>query len=169
MSHLGRLTLVTQVRVPWTHRTESERQIMALGLAAMLSIVAVDFALGGRLSFFFDLCFITLCLVLAARVAPGGFFTVALLPPPLMIVVFALVGVTAPEVIADPRDGVVQAVVTGLAHHSGALFAGYALCLATLEYRRRLAAVVPVRVPATAYDQDSNLEGSPAPTRSTSG
>jgi hypothetical protein len=32
---------------------------------------------------------------------------------------------------------VVQAVVSGLAHHSGALVAGYALCLGTLALRQR--------------------------------
>ncbi len=176
MTHLGRLTLVTQVRVPWLHRTESERQVVALGVAVTLSAVALDVAMGERLSLFFDLCFITLCLVLASRIAPGGFFTVALLPPPLMIVVFALVGAIMPGAIADPRDGIVQAVVSGLAHHSTALFVGYVLCLLTLEYRRRLLAVVPGRSlpagtasPAVPTAQDSNLDGSPAPTRSTSG
>ena len=50
-----------------------------------------------------------------------------------------------PEAIASPRDGMVQAVVSGLAHHSVALIAGYALCLITLLARQRLA--TPLRQP----------------------
>jgi hypothetical protein len=43
-------------------------------------------------------------------------------------------------VIASPHDGVVQAVITGLAHHSTGLFAGYAVCLLTLLARQRATA-----------------------------
>ena len=46
--------------------------------------------------------------------------------------------------IAHPRDGVVQAVVSGLSHHSGALVAGYVLCLACLAIRHQVA-VTPRR------------------------
>jgi hypothetical protein len=42
-------------------------------------------------------------------------------------------------VIAHPQDGAVQAVVSGLSHHSGALVLGYALCLTTLAVRQRMA------------------------------
>jgi len=40
---------------------------------------------------------------------------------------------------AHPRDGVVQAVVSGLSHHSGALVAGYLLCLTCLAIRHKVA------------------------------
>jgi hypothetical protein len=56
-----------------------------------------------------------------------------------MVGVFTLLGFTRPEVIAHPRDGVVQAVVSGLSHHSGALVTGYVLCLTTLAVRQRMA------------------------------
>jgi hypothetical protein len=55
-----------------------------------------------------------------------------------MVGVFALLGLTRPEVIAHPHDGAVQAVVSGLSHHSGALVAGYVLCLVTLAVRQRM-------------------------------
>ena len=48
-----------------------------------------------------------------------------------------LVALNGPGVIATAHDGVVQAVVSGLAHHSLALFAGYAVCLTTLFVRQR--------------------------------
>jgi hypothetical protein len=59
------------------------------------------------------------------------------LPPLMMVGLFVLLGLVSPGVVADPRDGVVQAVVSGLAHHSAALLAGYALCLGCLAMRQR--------------------------------
>ena len=70
--------------------------------------------------------------------------------------------------IADAGDGVVQAVVSGLSHHAGALIVGYALCLGVLAIRHR---VLRHRVlgQRTQVRQVSNRLGSPAPTRTTSG
>jgi len=90
-------------------------------------------------SLFFDLCFVVLCIGLALAVRPTDFFVVGVLPPLIMVGVFVLLGSTRPEVIAQPQDGVVQAVVSGLAHHSGALVTGYVLCLTTLAVRQRMA------------------------------
>jgi len=128
--------------------------VVALGLAVTLSVVALDHLMVGRLSLFFDLCFITLCLGLAVRVAGEALFVMSLLPPFLMLGVFALLGAVAPEMIAEPDDGLVQSLVSGLAHHSTALLVGYGLALVTLAARRR---------------HSSKREGSPAPTLSTSG
>ncbi len=116
---------------------EPGRQVVALGLAAVLSVVVINVVLVGELSLFFDLCFVVLCLGLALAVRTRDFFTIGVLPPLMMVGVFTLIGITMPDVIAEPRDGVVQAVVSGLAHHSGALVSGYALCLATLAFRTR--------------------------------
>lgn len=121
----------------WEEGREPGRQVVALGAAAVLSIAALDLALAGRLSFFFDLSFVALCLGLAALVRPGDFFTVGVLPPLLMVALFTLLAWAAPTAIADPGDSVVQSVVSGLAMHSGALVVGYALCLATLALRQR--------------------------------
>ena len=70
---------------------------------------------------------------------PRDFFTVGVLPPLVMFATMVIVALNGPRVIAAPHDGVVQAVVTGLAHHSLALFAGYAVCLVTLLVRQRAA------------------------------
>ena len=131
------LVPVSQTGTVWTDGLESGRQAVALGIAAALTIVAVNVTLVGELSFFFDLCFVVLCLGLALVVKPHDFFTVGVLPPLMMLAVFTLLGAVAPETVADKGDGVVQAVVSGLAHHSGALVAGYALCLGTLALRQR--------------------------------
>ena len=128
-----------------------------------MSALALDLALGGDLGLFFDLCFVALCLALALAVRPTDFFTVGVLPPLLMVGVLLLLEVARPDVLGHPRDGAVQSVVTGLADRSGALVAGYLLTLLTLAVRQRF-----VRA-GVRSSQAANLDGSPAPTRSTSG
>lgn len=128
---------VTPAQPSWLHGTEPGRQVVALGFALVLSAVAVDYLLGGELSLFFDLCFITVCLYLAVRVELASLHLGAILPPVLLLAVLALLGLVAPGVVARPQDGVVQAVVTGLTHHSVALVAGWALALIAFEGRRR--------------------------------
>jgi hypothetical protein len=129
---------VSEARTLWEQGREPGRQVVALGAALALTAVVIDVAMVGRVSLFFDLCFVTMCVGLALAVRPTDFFTVGVLPPLIMVGVFALLGLTHPAVIADPGDGVIQAVISGLSHHSGALVAGYVLCLACLETRRRI-------------------------------
>jgi hypothetical protein len=128
---------VSQIRSEPATGVEPGRQVVALGLAALLTVVVVNVALVGELSLFFDLCFVVLCLALALAVRARDFFTVGVLPPLMMLGTFVLLALVAPGAVAESRDGVVQATVSGLAHHSGALVAGYALCLATLAIRTR--------------------------------
>jgi hypothetical protein len=134
------LVSVTHARTLWEEGDEPGRQVVALGVALALTVVVVDLALVGRVSLFFDLCFVALCVGLALVVRPTDFFVVGVLPPLIMVGVFALLGMTRPDVIAHPEDGVVQAVVSGLSHHSGALVVGYVLCLGCLAVRQRVAA-----------------------------
>jgi hypothetical protein len=129
---------VSQSRTLWEEGREPGRQVVALGLAVALTVVVLDQLLMGGVSVFFDVCFVLLCVGMALAVRPTDFFTVGVLPPLVMVVVFALLGATRPDVIADSGDGVVQAVVTGLSHHAGALVVGYVLCLACLAVRHRV-------------------------------
>lgn len=129
---------MSQTRTLWEEGREPGRQVVALGLAVALTAVAVDMSLVGRISLFFDLCFVALCVGLALAVRPTDFFTVGVLPPMLMVAVFTLLGLTRPALIADPGDGVVQAVVSGLSRHSAALVVGYLLCLGCLAMRQRV-------------------------------
>lgn len=130
----------THGRTLWDEGHEPGRQVVALGVAVALTTVVVDLAIMGRVSLIFDVCFVALCVALALRVRPDDFFTVGVSPPLLMVAVFVLLGFTRPGVIAEDRDGVVQAVVSGLSHHSAALVVGYALCLACLAIRQRFLA-----------------------------
>jgi uncharacterized protein DUF6542 len=145
----------------WEQGREPGRQVVALGAALALTAVVIDVAVVGRVSLFFDLCFVTMCVAVALTVRPTDFFTVGVLPPLLMVGVFTLLGVTRPEAIADRRDGVVQAVVSGLSHHSVALVVGYLLCLGCLALRQHLG--------GKRKAQAANRSGSPAPRRNTSG
>ena len=125
-------------RTLWEEGREPGRQVVALGLALALTVVVLELALFTEVGLFFDVCFVLICIATALVVRPRDFFTVGVLPPLLMGVVFALLGATRPEVIADEGDGVIQAVVSGLGHHAGALVAGYALCLGILAIRHRV-------------------------------
>ena len=62
--------------------------------------------------------------VVALLVRPQDFFTVGVLPPLIMLVVFVVLGISHKVAIARDSDGLVQAVITGLSHHAVALGAG---------------------------------------------
>jgi hypothetical protein len=126
---------VTQADAFWEVGLEPGRQVVSLGVAATLTAVSIDVLLVGRLTLFFDLCFVALCLGLAALVRRRDFFLVALLPPLLMTAVFGFVALVARAAVADPGDSVLQAVVSGVATHGVALFVGYAVCLGWLGWR----------------------------------
>ena len=128
---------MSHTRAIWEDGREPGRAVVALGIAVALTVIVVNVAMVGRVSMFFDLWFVLLCLGLALLVRPRDFFTVAVLPPLIMVGGFAAIAVDRPEAIAAAGDGIVQAVVSGLAHHSVALVCGYALCLATLFARQR--------------------------------
>jgi uncharacterized protein DUF6542 len=129
---------VSEARTLWEEGHEPGRQVVALGLALALTVVAVDVGIGGRVGVLFDLAFVGVCVVVALLVRPEDFFTVGVLPPLIMLAVFALLAASRPVAIAEREDGVVQAVVTGLSHHAIALGVGYAACLACLVVRDRV-------------------------------
>jgi hypothetical protein len=130
---------VSHSRAVWDEGREPGRAVVALGVAVALTVIVVNVAMVGRVSMFFDLWFVLICFGLALLVRPRDFFTVGVLPPLIMLGAFAVLALGRPEAIAEPQDGLVQAVVSGLAHHSVALTIGSALCRATLLARQRAA------------------------------
>jgi hypothetical protein len=132
---------VTPTRTVWEEGRESGREVVALGFALALTVVVVDVATSVRVGVLFDLCFVALCIALALAVRPDDFFVVGVLPPLLMGGLFALLAITKPASIGQPDDGMVQATVSGLSHHSVALMAGYALSLGVLFVRQRVVAI----------------------------
>lgn len=129
---------MSQRRTLWEEGREPGRQVVALGLALALTAVVLDQAVFGHVGPFFDVCYVLVCVAMALAVRLEDFFTIGVLPPLLLVGVFTLLGATRPDVIADPTDGVVQAVVAGLGHHAAALVIGYGLCLAVLAIRHRV-------------------------------
>ena len=96
----------------------------------------LDLAIIDGLSPAFDVLFVLVCAGTALAVRPRDFFVVGVLPPLLMAGTVAVLAVLARDAVADPADGFLQALVSGLAHHSTALVVGYALTLALLAVRQ---------------------------------
>lgn len=128
-------------RTIWEEGHEPGREVAALGVALALTAAALDLLLTDRMGPLFDLLFVALCVVLALAVRPDDFFTVGVLPPLLMLSTLLLLAMSRAEAIAQAHDGVVQAVVSGLAHHSLGLAVAYALTLGVLATRHRVLAL----------------------------
>lgn len=153
----------------WDEGTEPARRVVLLGVALTLTAAALDLVIGHDLGWLFDVCFVVLAPALALRVQPRDFFPISLTPPLLLLGLFALIALSEPAVIARADDGLVQATLSGLAHHSWALFLGYACCLAFLQIRRKRIAAGRARPPHRPGAQSSKRSASPAPRRTTSG
>jgi hypothetical protein len=125
----------------------------------VMGIVALDLTLHGDLGLIFDLGFVAVCAFTAMAVRPQDFFRVGVLPPFVVFAVCSVLALHWPDTVAEPGDSIVQAIVSGLAHRSAGLAAGYGLVLALLAVRQRV-------ISNRSY---ANLAGSPAPRRTTSG
>lgn len=109
---------------------------MTLSTVTSVAAAWLNLTLSDRLSLFFDVAFVATCLVAALSVRPRDFFVVGVLPPLLMLATVTLLALLARGAVAEEVDSLVQAVVSGLAHHAGGLVAGYALTLAVLAVRQ---------------------------------
>ena len=138
-------------------------------LAVLLGLVALapDLLIHQHLSPLFDVLFVLVCLGAALAVRPRDFFSTGVLPPLLLLGLITLVAVVQRDWVADPGDGLVQAVVSGLAHRASGLMAAYVVTLGVLAARQRV--LVKRRHQADETADYSNREGSPAPTRATTG
>lgn len=120
----------------WDEGRQPGRQVVFLSALAAGGVAALNVALTGRLSLFFDLTFVVICLAAALAVRPRDLFVVGVMPPLLMFGVVLVLAVVARGAVADPVDNVVQAVVSGLAHHAGGLIGGYLVALTILALRQ---------------------------------
>ncbi|MCW2760437.1 MAG: hypothetical protein JWR85_638 [Marmoricola sp.] len=134
-------------------------RVTRLSVLVGLLVLAADLAINGRPTLVFDIGFVVICLGAALAVHPRDFFHVAVLPPLLLLGLITLVALIHRIWIADPGDGLVQAVVSGLAHRASGLLTAYLLALAVLGMRQR------VRM----RRRHSKRAGSPAPTLATTG
>jgi hypothetical protein len=88
----------------------------------------------GRMTFFFDLCFVVICLVAAMAVRREDLFTAGVLPPLLFAGVIAVVAVVAPDAF-EAGPGVSKVFLSGLASHAAGLVGGYAVALLAVAAR----------------------------------
>jgi hypothetical protein len=141
----------------WEEGRWSGRRVTRFSVVVCALLVGIDLAATGRLERIFDSGFIVLCVGMALAVRPQDFFRVGVLPPMLLLGIAVALGLGHRAAIAAADDGFIQSVISGLAHHSGPLLVGYALALAVLGIRSRVAR------------RHSNRAGSPAPYLVTSG
>jgi hypothetical protein len=135
----------------WEEGRWSGRRVTRFSVLVCALLVLLDVAVSGHLGRIFDTGFILLCIGMALAVRPRDFFRVGVLPPMLLLGTSLVLALGHRSAIAGKDDGFVQSVISGLAHHSGALLAGYALTLAVLGIRVRVAR------------RHSKRAGSPAP------
>jgi hypothetical protein len=110
--------------------------VVTLSAGASTVVVATDLAVNDTLSLFYDIAFVMLCVAAAFSVRPRDFFVVGVLPPLLMLGVVLALALVDRAAVAESVDGFVQALVSGLAHHAGALVTGYGLVLGILALRQ---------------------------------
>jgi hypothetical protein len=110
-------------------------QVVGGAVVVTAAAVAFDMTLTGRLSMFFDLCFVLVGLSAALLVRRPGLFAVGVLPPLLLGAVAAVLALSAPGALTSSHLAFVSTWLTGLAHHSGALAATHVIVLAIVGLR----------------------------------
>jgi hypothetical protein len=159
----------------WEEGRWSGSRVTRLSILACSLLIAVDLLLSSGLGIFFDGGFVLLCIAIGLAVRPTDFFGVGVLPPMLMLGFCTILGVVDKTAIATKDDGLIQAVIAGLAHHAGALMVGSCLTLAVLGIRSRVLRrneereSVPDQPGYSKQAGYSNRDASPAPYRVTSG
>ncbi len=123
-------------RTLWEEGRYPGRLVTRVAALVAVAVVVLDVLLTDDITWFFDVAFVVICVASALAVRPRDFFSVGVFPPLLMAVTVAVLAVLARGWVADPSDGLVQALVSGLAHHAGALVVGYGLTLAVLALRQ---------------------------------
>ncbi len=123
-------------RTLWEEGRRPGRLVAVAAAVAVLLVVLVDVAAFGRLTVLFDTAFVVVCVAAALSVRPREFFVIGVYPPLLMAGAFVALSLASRSAIARVGDGFLQAVVSGLAHHSTALALGYALTLVLLAVRQ---------------------------------
>lgn len=141
MGRAAYLDSVSSTRTPprktlWEEGRHPGRLVAHAAAAAALVVVVAHLLVTDGLTLVFDVAFVLICVAAALAVRPRDFFVVGVLPPLLMAGTVLVLAVVDRGAVADPGDGVVQATVSGLAHHSGALVLGYALALGVLALRQ---------------------------------
>jgi hypothetical protein len=110
------------------------RGVCLLTIVAAGACALVDLALTRGITLFFDLCFVTICLVAAMSVRRRDLFTTGVMPPLIFAAVVGVVAALSPGTFVA-FGGASKAFMTGLAQHAPGLVAGYAVALLTVGSR----------------------------------
>lgn len=110
------------------------RGVCLLTIVAAGSCAVLDLALTRGITLFFDLCFVTICLVAAMSVRRRDLFTTGVMPPLIFAAVVGVVAALSPGTFVA-FGGASKAFMTGLAQHAPGLVAGYAVALLTVGSR----------------------------------
>ena len=129
-------TLAPHRRTLWEEGRHAGHLVVLAAALLVLAVVLLDLAISDGLSIAFDIGFVLVCVAAALGVRPRDFFTVGVFPPLLMAGTVAVLAVLSRGAVAEPSDGFLQALVSGLAHHAGALVVGYGLTLMLLAVRQ---------------------------------
>lgn len=129
-------TRTSRPRTLWEEGRHPGRLVALCAAAAVFVVLVADQLSTGGVSWIYDVSFVLICVAAALAVRPTDMFVVGVLPPLLMLASMVTVALVDRGAVARETDGAVQAVVSGLAHHAGALFVGYALTLTVLALRR---------------------------------
>lgn len=111
------------------------RAVVFLALLSTASLALLDRSWTGRLSQFFDLCFVLVCIVAALAVRRSGLFTVGVTPPLVLVTVLSAFTIVDPATLTAEHLAFISTLLTGLAHHAAALVAGHGSALAILVAR----------------------------------
>lgn len=125
-----------QSRTLWEEGRKPGPLVAGAAAVAVLAAVLLDLVAFDDLTLVFDVAFVLVCSAAALAVRPSDFFVIGVYPPLLMAGTVAMLAVLSPAAVAEPADGFLQAVVSGLAHHSGFLVLGHALTLGILALRQ---------------------------------
>lgn len=125
-----------QSRTLWEEGRKPGRLVASAAALLVLAAVLIDLVAFDDLALVFDIAFVMACVAAALAVRPRDFFVIGVYPPLLMAGTVAVLAVLRPGAVAEPTDGFLQGLVSGLAHHSGFLVLGYALTLGILALRQ---------------------------------
>ncbi|MGN6574852.1 MAG: DUF6542 domain-containing protein [Nocardioides sp.] len=120
----------------WEEGRHPGRLVAHAAAVVALVVVVGHLLLADGLTLAYDAVFVLSCVGAALAVRPRDFFVVGVLPPLLMAGTMLVLAIVARSTIADKGDGIVQATVSGLAHHAGSLVLGYGLALVVLALRQ---------------------------------
>jgi uncharacterized BrkB/YihY/UPF0761 family membrane protein len=123
-------------RTLWEEGQHPGRLVLRAAVAALLVVTLVSLLFGNRIGVVFDVAFVLICVAAALWVHPKDFFTIGVLPPLLLGFTVLVLSVLDRGAVAKANDTLLQAVVSGLAHHALALVIGYSLTLLVLALRQ---------------------------------